>query len=209
MNLKALLVQSGDPGKRRMPVYCRTLSKCHRGILPVRILLVFLVLYVFVQCGSTGIWWKYITRKWPFPLQLAMCIISTLCLSKTGQNCQGDRKKSGRSTELLVSCLEWESQSQKSKSKTYVEAFLAAGLRPMDVYGCVFRLFLPLAGHSRWVWDCVFSVDAAYLVTASSDCTARLWDLASGETIRTYSGHAKAAVCCALNDSAIEGRDQE
>ena len=31
------------------------------------------------------------------------------------------------------------------------------------------------AGHQRWVWDCVFSVDAAYLVTASSDCTARLW----------------------------------
>ena len=33
----------------------------------------------------------------------------------------------------------------------------------------------PPAGHQRWVWDCVFSVDAAYLVTASSDCTARLW----------------------------------
>lgn len=47
------------------------------------------------------------------------------------------------------------------------------------------------AGHSKWVWDCVFSVDAAYLVTASSDCTARLWDLSSGEAIRVYSGHHK------------------
>jgi WD40 repeat protein len=37
------------------------------------------------------------------------------------------------------------------------------------------------AGHTRWVWDCVFSVDAAYLVTASSDTTARLWDLTTGE----------------------------
>jgi WD domain, G-beta repeat len=46
-------------------------------------------------------------------------------------------------------------------------------------------------GHSKWVWDCVFSVDAAYLVTASSDCTARLWDLSSGEAIRVYSGHHK------------------
>ena len=48
------------------------------------------------------------------------------------------------------------------------------------------------------------SVDAAYLVTASSDTTARLWDCASGEAIRVYSGHHKAAVCCALNDSAVD-----
>ena len=59
-------------------------------------------------------------------------------------------------------------------------------------------------GHQKWVWDCVFSVDGAYLVTASSDCSARLWDLASGEAIRVYSGHHKSVVCCALNDSAVE-----
>jgi G protein beta subunit-like protein len=67
-----------------------------------------------------------------------------------------------------------------------------------------FGLDRTLAGHSRWVWDCVFSVDAAYLVSASSDATAKLWDLSTGEAIRTYSGHHKAAVCCALNDSAID-----
>ena len=61
------------------------------------------------------------------------------------------------------------------------------------------------AGHQRWVWDCVFSVDAAYLVTASSDCSARLWDLSTGEAIRLYSGHHKSVSCCALNDSAIDG----
>ena len=68
-------------------------------------------------------------------------------------------------------------------------------------------LFAVHAGHQRWVWDCVFSVDAAYLVTASSDCSARLWDLSTGEAIRMYSGHHKAATCCALNDSAFEGRE--
>jgi hypothetical protein len=65
------------------------------------------------------------------------------------------------------------------------------------------------AGHQRWVWDCVFSVDAAYLVTVSSDCTARLWDLSTGDAIRVYSGHHKGAVACALNDSALDGRDAE
>lgn len=70
-----------------------------------------------------------------------------------------------------------------------------------------FMLDRTLTGHQRWVWDCVFSVDAAYLVTASSDCTARLWDLSTGEAIRMYSGHHKACVTCALNDSALEGRD--
>lgn len=72
-----------------------------------------------------------------------------------------------------------------------------------------FTLDRTLTGHQRWVWDCVFSVDAAYLVTASSDCTARLWDLSTGDAIRVYSGHHKAAVTCALNDSALDGRDIE
>lgn len=56
---------------------------------------------------------------------------------------------------------------------------------------------------------------------ASSDHTARLWEMASGETVRQYNGHHKgkgiandirpivplivcysAAVCCALHDGA-------
>jgi G protein beta subunit-like protein len=91
-------------------------------------------------------------------------------------------------------------------------------------------------GHQRWVWDCAFSADSAYLVTgehksstyiatflcllpASSDHTARLWEMSSGETVRQYNGHHKgrilvlfqtnlnydfciAAVCCALHDGA-------
>jgi len=63
-----------------------------------------------------------------------------------------------------------------------------------------FSLARVLKGHQRWVWDCVFSVDGAFLVTASSDATARLWELSTGEAIRVYQGHHKATVCCALHD---------
>ena len=52
------------------------------------------------------------------------------------------------------------------------------------------------------VWDAVFSADSAYLVTASSDQTARLWDVSQGETIRHYTGHHKAVICVALHDRA-------
>ncbi|KAI5301932.1 TOR complex subunit lst8 [Ascosphaera atra] len=57
-----------------------------------------------------------------------------------------------------------------------------------------------LAVHQRWVWDCAFSADSAYLVTVSSDHYARLWELASGQIIRQYNGHHRGAVCVALND---------
>ncbi|KAI2625680.1 quinon protein alcohol dehydrogenase-like superfamily [Hypoxylon sp. NC1633] len=57
-----------------------------------------------------------------------------------------------------------------------------------------------LTGHQRWVWDCAFSADSAYLVTACSDHYARLWELHSQQVIRQYNGHHRGAVCVALND---------
>ncbi|KTW26741.1 hypothetical protein T552_02745 [Pneumocystis carinii B80] len=66
-----------------------------------------------------------------------------------------------------------------------------------------FSIEKQLVGHQRWVWDCAFSADSAYLVSASSDHVARLWELSSGETIRQYNGHHKAAVCVALNDKHL------
>ncbi|POS73847.1 rapamycin complex subunit LST8 target [Diaporthe helianthi] len=63
-----------------------------------------------------------------------------------------------------------------------------------------FPLEATLTGHQRWVWDCAFSADSAYLVTACSDHYARLWELQSQQIIRQYNGHHRGAVCVALND---------
>eukprot|EP00937_MAST-01D_sp_MAST-1D-sp2_P004918 g4918.t1 len=67
-----------------------------------------------------------------------------------------------------------------------------------------FSLAKTLQDHQRWVWDCVFSADSSYLVTGSSDHTARLWSIGDGEPIRHYTGHHKAVVCVALNDTNLQ-----
>ena len=63
-----------------------------------------------------------------------------------------------------------------------------------------FPLQMSLDSHQRWVWDCAFSADSAYLVTACSDHYARLWELGTQSVIRQYNGHHRGAVCVALND---------
>ncbi|KAJ5099040.1 hypothetical protein N7532_006041 [Penicillium argentinense] len=71
---------------------------------------------------------------------------------------------------------------------------------PMDPAQNTLFLETTLANHQRWVWDCAFSADSAYLVTVSTDHYARLWELSSGNIIRQYNGHHRGALCVALND---------
>uniref|UniRef100_UPI00358FC97E target of rapamycin complex subunit LST8 n=1 Tax=Myxine glutinosa TaxID=7769 RepID=UPI00358FC97E len=61
----------------------------------------------------------------------------------------------------------------------------------------------PAETSRGWMWDCAFSGDSQYIVTASSDNMARLWSVETGEIKREYSGHQKAVVCLAFNDSVI------
>jgi G protein beta subunit-like protein len=71
---------------------------------------------------------------------------------------------------------------------------------PADDEPKPYPLEATLTGHQRWVWDCAFSADSAYLVTACSDHYARLWELHTQQIIRQYNGHHRGAVCVALND---------
>lgn len=87
--------------------------------------------------------------------------------------------------------------SSESKHPTFPAQ---PGGPPINPATATLFLETTLANHQRWVWDCAFSADSAYLVTVSSDHYARLWELASGQIIRQYSGHHRGAVCVALND---------
>ena len=46
-----------------------------------------------------------------------------------------------------------------------------------------------LTGHTSDLWGALFSSDGKRAVTFSSDKTARIWDVATGATLLTWSGH--------------------
>ncbi|MFH0894476.1 MAG: caspase family protein [Bacteroidota bacterium] len=50
------------------------------------------------------------------------------------------------------------------------------------------RLGLPL-GHTSLVWDAEYSPDGKYIVTASADKTAKMWESKSGRLIQNFEGH--------------------
>ncbi|BHF71727.1 Target of rapamycin complex subunit lst8 [Sparganum proliferum] len=55
----------------------------------------------------------------------------------------------------------------------------------------------------HWAWDCAFSADSRFLLTASSDGVARLWDLETNEVRLEYKGHQRAITCLAFRDQSL------
>jgi WD40 repeat protein/tetratricopeptide (TPR) repeat protein len=53
-----------------------------------------------------------------------------------------------------------------------------------------------LSGHVGGVHDFCFSPDGARLVSASSDHTLRLWEVATGDILATLTGHEEPVVAC-------------
>uniref|UniRef100_A0A1I8B2M1 Target of rapamycin complex subunit lst8 n=1 Tax=Meloidogyne hapla TaxID=6305 RepID=A0A1I8B2M1_MELHA len=56
------------------------------------------------------------------------------------------------------------------------------------------------APDSKWVWDCAFTNDSAYMLTASSDGIIRMWELASSSVVQIYQGHSLGITCMAFKD---------
>lgn len=46
-------------------------------------------------------------------------------------------------------------------------------------------------GHTNSIQSVALSPDGAYVLTASSDNTAKLWSMATGTEVRTFVGHTK------------------
>ena len=55
-----------------------------------------------------------------------------------------------------------------------------------------------LVGHKKWIWDCCFSIDSAYLVSCSTDKTIKLWSLNEYRQVSNLScqrGVTKIVIC--------------
>jgi WD40 repeat protein len=65
------------------------------------------------------------------------------------------------------------------------------------VYLCtLYGIYIYLIkGHQKWVWDAAFSVDSDYLITGSSDCIAKIWDIKEAKDIRNLRSHKKGIRC--------------
>ena len=48
--------------------------------------------------------------------------------------------------------------------------------------------------HTGGVGDVEFSPDGQSLVSTSGDPTARLWDVASGQTVHVFTGHSELVI---------------
>ena len=56
-----------------------------------------------------------------------------------------------------------------------------------------------LTGHSHFVSDVVISSDGQFALSGSWDATLRLWDLNTGQSTRTFVGHAKDVLSVAFS----------
>jgi WD40 repeat protein len=72
---------------------------------------------------------------------------------------------------------------------------------------------LTVNGHYSGVNDLVFTPDGQLLVSVGDDSTVKLWDIATGQTLRTYLGHTKGVLAAALHTQghllATAGRDHQ
>ena len=57
-----------------------------------------------------------------------------------------------------------------------------------------------LTGHSRWVEAVALTVDGRTAVSGSKDCTLKVWDLASGDIITSFSGEGVILACAVAPD---------
>jgi hypothetical protein len=80
-----------------------------------------------------------------------------------------------------------------ARTRPYVR-LRAASLLPADP-----ALQHTFTGHTSAVQACAFSLDGHLALSTSNDRTLRLWEVATGESVRTFTGHTSGVEGCAFS----------
>lgn len=104
-----------------------------------------------------------------------------------------------------------DEESQEESEETHVVVFSPDGSLLLTCQGRQAQLWDAktgqprctslLRGHRRVVRAAGFSPDSSLLLTASADCTARLWSTSSGECLQVLGGHSHGLSAAAFSPS--------
>ena len=62
------------------------------------------------------------------------------------------------------------------------------------------KLVKTLTGHTNGIWSLNYFSDGKRLLSASSDCTSKIWDVNSGKCTQTLKKHTGRTYCAVIND---------
>src|SRR5262245_39866479 len=68
---------------------------------------------------------------------------------------------------------------------------ICAGVQPTSAQDRLKIEIVPKIAHTGWVESVAFSPDGTRVLSGSWDNTLKLWDVATGRLLRTFSGHSK------------------
>jgi len=131
----------------------------------------------------------------PVPIEELNCLNETICVFKSDSSCFQATTQAHSSYGLKVEFSPDSTTVVTCGADCKINVIKTADLSSIATHS------LP---SMKWVWDCAFSADSNFLVTASSDGTARLWNLSTGEAIRQYQGNQKPLTCLAFRDRSLD-----
>lgn len=114
-------------------------------------------------------------------------------------------------SHIMNPCEGLEHKNTSSEDTKRIASFCSGANLIWLIYvfvGCKLEILWFLIPRNGRMFDlrCKYTWDMQhdwFLPTASSDNLARLWCVETGEIKREYSGHQKAVVCLAFNDSVL------